>query len=330
MPMFSVIIVNYNGGDYIQRALDSLARQTCQDFEVFLIDNASTDGSIDNLETGSLPAFKLMPQDDNLGFAEGNNIAAKCAGGTWLALLNPDAEAESDWLETIEDGITRHPGVNMFASTQYDMHNPELLDGVGDAYLIFGFPWRGGFGHPVSALPVEGTCFSPCGAGAIYKRDTFLEHGGFDERFFCYCEDVDLGFRMRLSGETCVFLNTAVIHHAGSALSGRSSDFSIYHGTRNRLWVYAKNMPALLLMLTLPGHIVLSAYLLARAAMSGRTPKTWSGMRDGLAGLSSIRKASPWSPPKRRTSLWSLARSMAWNPFYMSSRAPHVRQQKRR
>ena len=325
MPEFSVVIVNYNGGAYIKGALDSLARQTCRDFEVFLVDNASTDGSADNLVTADLPAFTLMLQEQNLGFAEGNNVAARAATGRWLVLLNPDAQASPDWLETISAATARFPGTRMFTSAQYDMHTPDRLDGAGDAYLAFGFPWRGGFGHPARALPQEGSCFSPCGAGAIYHRDTFLEHGGFDERFFCFCEDVDLGFRLRLAGERCIFLPGAVIHHAGGGLSGRASDFSIYHGTRNRLWVYGKDMPALLLALTLPGHIILSAYLLVRSAMTGRARQTWLGMRDGLAGLPSIRKASPWAPPQRRVSLLSLARAMAWNPFRMSARRTHVR-----
>lgn len=325
MPKFSVIIVNYNGGDYIQRALSSLALQNERDFEVLLVDNNSSDGSIDNLDIRDLPALRLLRQDTNLGFAAGNNLAANLATGEWLVLLNPDAEADTDWLTQIDTGICQYSDVRMFACTQYDMHNPQILDGVGDAYLIFGFPWRGGFGHRTDLIPKEGECFSPCGASAVYHRETYLEHGGFDERFFCYCEDVDLGFRMRLAGEHCIYLPDAAIRHAGSAISGRGSKFSVYHGTRNRLWVYGKNMPALLLALTLPGHIALSVYLLLRAISTGRAVGTSKGMRDGLAGLSSIRKPSPWSPPKRTQSIWALARSMAWNPFLMSSRRPHVR-----
>lgn len=328
MPRFSIVIINYNGGAYVQGALDSLARQSVRDFEVFLVDNASTDGSIDELETSKLPAFTLMAQTENLGFAEGNNIAAKAANGEWLVLLNPDAEAAPDWLERIEAAIARYPEVSMFASTQYNLHDLEELDGVGDAYLIFGFPWRGGFGHPISVLPEEGECFGPCGAGAIYDRALFLEHGGFDERFFCFCEDVDIAYRLRLAGERCIFLPDVAIHHAGGGLSGRASEFSTYHGVRNRLWTYGKNTPWPLLLLTLPGHIVLSTYLLVRAAMTGRGGATWRGMRDGLAGLSYIRETSAWAPPVRRTSLWAFARSMAWNPWKMSGRHPHVRHSK--
>ena len=325
-PRFSVLIVNYNGGAYVQGALDSLKQQTFRDFEVILIDNASSDGSVDNLATEGLPAFTLLKQEDNLGFAAGNNLGARHARGRWLALLNPDAVAVPDWLQKVADAADRHPGVSEFACTQYELHRPDHLDGVGDAYLLFGFPWRGGFGHPASALPGTGTCFSPCGASAIIRRDIFEAFHGFDERFFCYCEDVDLGFRMRLAGETCVFLPEAVIHHAGSGLSSKVSHFSLIHGTRNRIWVYWKNMPLLLLVLTLPAHVSISVYLLIRAAMTGTFAPTWKGMSQGIQGLKGLRgKTSAWSTPQRRIGLWRLARMMAWNPFRMSRLRPHVR-----
>jgi GT2 family glycosyltransferase len=214
-PDFSVLIVNYNGGTYVQGALDSLKAQTHRSFEVILLDNASADGSVDALDTGGLPAFTLMRETENHGFARGNNLAAAQAKGRWLALLNPDAAARPDWLAQVMAGTKRHPGVTSFACTQLWMHDETKLDGAGDNYLIFGIPWRGGYHRPVSDLPAEGTCFSPCGASAVYLRETFATAGGFDERLFCFCEDVDLGFRLRLEGGDCVFLPDAAVSHAG-------------------------------------------------------------------------------------------------------------------
>ena len=325
MPRFSVIIVNYNGGAYPQGALNSLKRQTIRDFDVLFVDNASSDGSGEGLDTAGLPAFTALPQDSNLGFAAANNLAARVAQGSWLVLLNPDAEAAPDWLERIDAAITAFPNVAMFASTQYDLHDPERLDGAGDAYHVFGFPWRGGFGRPARERPGLGECFSPCGAGAVIRRETFLAHGGFDERFFCYCEDVDLGYRFRLAGERCLFLPDAVIDHAGGGLSGQNSDFSVYHGTRNRVWTYWKNTPAPLLVLTLPGHIVLSLYVLARSALISRFTATLRGLRDGVGGAAAVRRPSAFGPPERTVSLWQLLRAMAWNPWRMSARRVHVR-----
>ena len=290
-PVFSVLIVNYNGGAYVQDALDSLAAQTRRDFEVILLDNASTDGSISDLETSGLPRFTLMAETENHGYARGMNLAAARAEGQWLVGLNPDALANPDWLNAIMSGIARYPGTAMFASAQFALEDPETLDGAGDAYLIFGMPWRGGFGRPASELPGEGECF-----------------------------------RLRLAGETCMFLPDAVIHHVGGGITGRTSDFSTYHGCRNRVWTYAKDMPSVLFWLTLPGHVGLSLYLLMRGVMTGRVRQSWRGMRDGLKGAAGMRKSGQALRRARKVALWDLARAMAWNPFRMSKRRVHVRE----
>lgn len=324
-PDFSVIIVNYNGGNYLQAAVDSLKKQTFQNFELIVIDNASQDGSADRLDLSGLTQAQLVRNADNTGFAAANNQAAKLAHGRWLALLNPDATAALDWLEQLHLAAQRFPDCRVFACTQYSLDEEGILDGTGDAYLVLGVPWRGGFGHPVSRLPETGLCFSPCGAGAIYDRNLFLSIDGFDERYFCYCEDVDIGFRLQLMGEPCVFVKEAAIHHAGSAISGRHSAFSSYHGTRNRIWTYFKNMPLSLLLLTLPAHLLISVYLILRSTMIGcfvpTLRGTWHGFRNALA----IRASHSWKTVDRKVSVWALSRTMAWNPFTMNRRLPHVR-----
>ena len=319
-PDFSVLIVNYNGGAYVQGALDSLKAQTHRSFEVILLDNASADGSADALDTGGLPAFTLMRETENHGFARGNNLAAAQAKGRWLALLNPDAAARPDWLAQVMAGTKRHPGVTSFACTQLWMHDETKLDGAGDNYLIFGIPWRGGYHRPVSDLPAEGTCFSPCGASAVYLRETFAGAGGFDERLFCFCEDVDLGFRLRLEGAECVFLPNAVVSHAGGGLSEKVSGFAVRYGTRNRLWVYLKCMPMPLLILTLPGHIALTAAILLRGLMTSRYGDAMKGLLEALRGLGPVWQDRRTVQALRTASLADLARAMAWNPLRMLGR----------
>ncbi|MEZ6001542.1 glycosyltransferase family 2 protein [Hyphomonas sp.] len=323
-PHFSVIIVNYNAGDYLQKAVDSLKAQTFGNFEVIIVDNASHDTSFEALDTSGLENVVLCPENENHGFAKANNMAARMARGKWLVLLNPDAEAAPDWLEQLVAAQHRHPARKMFASAQIATEHPNLMDGAGDAYLIFGFPWRGGFEHPVTEMPGEGYCFSPCGASGVFERDLFLEHNGFDERFFCYCEDVDIGYRLQLAGEQCIFIPQAQIKHAGSALSGRLSEFSIYHGTRNRLWTYFKCTPWPLIVLTLPVHTALTLYILVRSPAIKRLGATSRGLWDGIKGIAEMKRTSPWSPQKRQVKLWDLAKSMAWNPWQMSQHKAFV------
>ncbi|RIJ32329.1 glycosyltransferase family 2 protein [Henriciella mobilis] len=324
-PFFSVIIVNYNGGSCLQRALDSLAAQTFSDFELLLVDNASADGSIDSVDLSGLERVRVLRQTENHGFAKGNNIAAHEAQGEWLILLNPDCIAKEDWLESIARGIERHPDISTFTCAQIDLNTPSQLDGIGDAYSIFGIPWRGGFGRPIEELPPEGYCFSACGASAVYRKRLFLDVGGFDERFFCYCEDVDLGYRLQLLGHDCLFLPDAVVHHEGSAISGRYSYFTTYHGNRNRTWLFIKNTPLLLLVLTFPGHILMLAYIYMRNRKRNDHDGLKKGLLDGLKGGWRLRRESDYKAGQRRISILTLSRRMSWNPVRLSARLSHIR-----
>lgn len=325
VPKFSVLIVNYNAGAYLQQVLDSLKKQTVTDFEVICVDNDSTDGSVDDLDATGLPEWQLVRSEKNLGFAAGNNLAAKMARGEWICLLNPDAFAEPDWLEQIANGMARYPDCRTFACLQLNADNPDILDGVGDAYFFCGIPWRGGFGHPASATPDEGECFSPCGASAVFLRSQFLEFGGYDEELFCYCEDVDLGYRMQLAGEPCILLPKATILHKGGGTSGRYSYFTTYHGNRNRTWVYFKNTPLWLLILTLPAHLtILMAILLKDMFQKTGHRGVSEGIRAGLKYGWRKRQAALRAETAKQADMGQLFKAMSFNPIKMIQRAPDV------
>ncbi len=324
-PFFSVVIVNFNGGDYLQGAVNSLKCQTFQDFELFVVDNASSDTSMETLDVSGLGRVHLMPEAENHGFAKGNNIAAKLANGEWLVMLNPDAVADESWLEKIADGIERHPKVKMFASAQYSLDEPNIMDGAGDCYHVFGIPWRGGYGRPVSEMPNEGTCFSPCGASAVFHLQTYLDAGGFDEAFFCYCEDVDLGFRLRLQGETCVFLPQAMIHHAGSALSSQVGDFAVRYGTRNRFWVFVKNMPPIAFWLMLFPHLGMTLLIYLRGIQTGRAKSVRVAFVKGIKELKPVLKDRKTVQSKTSVNSFKLMAQMSWNPLFFLMRKVVVR-----
>lgn len=323
-PEFSVIIVSYNSGDYLQGAVSSLARQTYRDFEVVLLDNASKDDAVERLDLAGLDDIQIVRETENHGFARGNNLAAARARGRWLVLLNPDAAAHPDWLSEIAEGIARHPNIRVFACTQYNMDEPEKLDGAGDAYLVFGYPWRGGYLNPVSNLPDEGYCFSPCGASAVFERILFEEIGGFDERFFCYCEDVDIGFRFQMAGERCVFLPKAAVDHKGSGITGPDSYFTTFHGNRNRLWTYVKNMPLPLLFVTFPAHLAILIYIYFRNRPQFEHSGMADGLRKGFESAWSMRRKGDFKSRSWPASWRVLLSSMAWNPFIIGRFPPRV------
>ena len=239
-----------------------------------------------------------LPQGDNLGFAAGNNAAARVARGQWLALINPDAFATPDWLERLLDGAARHPQVRCFGSLQLRADDEAILDGAGDVMTIAGIPYRGGYGLPRRPIP-EGEIFSACGAAMLIARALFLDHGGFDERFFCYCEDVDLGYRLRRAGERVMMVPDAIVAHIGGGSSGPRSVFATFHGARNRVWTYVKNTPPLLFWLSLPAHIAITLMLIALASRRGLALTTARGAWAGIAGAGQF-WARAAQPPRRK------------------------------
>jgi N-acetylglucosaminyl-diphospho-decaprenol L-rhamnosyltransferase len=302
----------------------SLAAQSHTNFETILVDNASSDGSFDRI-TARPGNLTILRESENHGFAKGNNIAARIARGKWIALLNPDAEAAPDWLEAMMRAVARRPSHRIVASLQIATQDAAVLDGAGDCYLAYGYAWRGGFGCPVSDTPGPGECFAPCGAAALYPRDVFLAAGGFDERYFCYHEDVDLGFRLRLLGERCQFDPASKVRHAGSALAGRASDFAVFHGARNGFWTYVKNMPGVLLAITLPAWFAGTCAILARGLVTGRFNATLKGLSAAIGDLGPALAARKALKARRKARIADIAAALSWNPFRFLARRPDVR-----
>ncbi len=255
-PTFSVIIANWNGAKFLPRCLDALASQTFRDFQVIVVDDASTDGSAEGLES-QLPNVHVIKLERNLGFAAANNIGARAARGRWLAFLNNDAFPNPDWLGRLHEATQKHPEFAVFASRLVQAEHPDRLDGAGDIYHVSGLAWRRHHDQ-IAEQTVQQLeqVFSPCGAAALYLREVFMQTGGFDEDFIAYHEDVDLGFRLRLQGFRCIYVPNAVVAHVGSSSYGKDSDFAIYHGHRNLVWTYFKNMPAAMFWFYLPQHLV--------------------------------------------------------------------------
>lgn len=281
-PAVSVIIVAYDSGAHLPRCLAALAHQTFRDFEIILIDNASPQGAPD---AESLPGrARLIRNADNVGFAAACNQGAREAAGRWIALLNPDAFPAPAWRAELVAAAERRPDFRMIGSLQLMDDDPDVMDGAGDVYHASGLAWRGGHGKTAGIAPLEDReIFGPCGAAALYDREMFLAAGGFDERYFCYFEDVDLALRLQLKGERALIAPRAAVRHVGSASSGgRRSAFAVYHGFRNRLWTFVKCTPAAVLPLALPWHFAATLALLAVHIARGSGGAALGGLADGL------------------------------------------------
>lgn len=324
LPWVRVIIVNYNSGDYLRECVESLLAQTFEEFEAVIVDNDSTDDSLARV-THSDPRLRIERVDRNLGFAGANNLGAQGCLAPWVATLNPDAIPDTTWLEALHAATRRFPRTAMFGSTQLMLADTSRLDGCGDVYSFLGMPWRGGYGHPRELASVTGETFSPCAAAALYARDAFVAAGGFDETFFCYLEDIDLGFRLRLQGERCIQVHDAIVRHEGSATSGRRSYFTLFHSARNRIWVLLKNMPLPLLILLLPLHIFATAWLLLRMHDRSWRQATFDGVRSSLIDLRCVLKSRSNVQHRRRIGSFKIAKAMNWSLSALRERRPDIR-----
>jgi GT2 family glycosyltransferase len=284
----AILIVNWNGGALLRRCLASIGRQTHRPDRVVVVDNGSTDDSL-QLAEPYLPLVQLIRLSENVGFARANNIAVHATRAfDGVALLNPDAFAEPEWLSNLIAASERHPEVAAFASQMLLDAAPEYLDGAGDSYHVSGRAWRNGHRVPAASAGEEIEVFAPCAAAALYRRAALEEAGGFDERYFCYFEDVDLGFRLRLLGYRTLYVPGAIVRHGSSAVSGYRSDFAVYHGERNAVWTFVKNMPGPLLWLYLPQHVLLNIAALIFYPWRRQGRVVWKAKRDALLGLRAV------------------------------------------
>lgn len=281
----AVVIVNFNGGEMLKRCLAALDRQTFRDFRIIVVDNNSSDGSVDDIEARH-PGVTLVRAGANIGFAAGNNLGIRhAAGAEWILLLNPDAYAAPDCLERFV-AAAKDGRFDFFGCRMRLADTPEFLDGTGDVYHTSGVAWRRDHG----ANAAEGTrepdeIFAPCAAAALYRRADLEAVGAFDEQYFCYFEDVDLAFRLRLHGKRCGYVPDAVVDHVSSGISGKRSDFATYHGHRNMVWTYVKDMPAPMFWLYLPLHLCANLFAMMVCAARGQSGVVLRAKRDAILGL---------------------------------------------
>jgi len=254
----TVIILNWNGRRFLEPCLLSLQRQTLAGVGVLIVDNGSTDGSVEFVRE-RFPEAKVISSDTNLGFAAGNNLAIRQARSDYVALLNNDAVADPRWIEELVSALGRHPEISFCASKMVIHHRPDLADSCGDTYAVDGTPGKIGHLDTVAKHnePVE--VFGACAGAAMYRRSMLEELGGFDEDFFLVYEDSDLSFRARLKGYKCMYVPTAVVRHHLSATLGEKSDAAVYYAQRNIEYVFLKNMPTWLLFKYLPLHVLVNA-----------------------------------------------------------------------
>jgi GT2 family glycosyltransferase len=250
-PLISVIIPNWNGKHFLIECLDSLKEQTFRDFETILVDNGSTDGSAEFAKDRYGEFIRIIRNKKNLGFTGGNNVGIEAARGEYIVLLNNDTWADPGWLEELAKATSSDRPIGMWASKVYSYYKRNQIEAVGE--LIY---WDG-LGRSKGQYELERgqydekeEIFFPPGCGGMYRKTVFEEIGVFDEDFFAYADDVEIGIRARLAGWKGLYVPRAVIYHKNSGTGGQYSPFKAFYVERNRFWITIKYFPLPLLLLS--------------------------------------------------------------------------------
>ena len=283
----AVIVVNYNAGDYLISCLAALHALPHMPGEILVVDNASSDGSIGRARA-QFNKVRYIDSGRNAGFAAANNIGIASTDKPWVALVNPDAYVAENWLNALLDAVNSNPQMQFFSSELVSAKDHQLLDGQGDCYHVSGLVWRRKHGLPVDTPQSELPLFAPCAASAMYSRDALRNVGCFDENYFCYNEDIDLGFRLRLAGYQCLHVRESIAYHEGSAITERESDFSIFYGHRNLVWTYFKNMPTKSMWRYLPQHLLMNIVTLIYYTAKRRPGVIFRAKWAAIKGLPAI------------------------------------------
>jgi GT2 family glycosyltransferase len=303
----AVIIVNYNSRALLDRCLQSLLAQTLCADELVVVDNASTDAESQSI-LDAITTATIIRSETNLGYGGAINLAVRKIDTTdYIVCLNPDAFPEPDWLEAMVNAADSHPDYGSFASLMLREDDTSVVDGAGDELHFTGIPWRRFHQQELHDNLQTEPVFSACAGAALYRTVLFNQLGGFDDVYFMYVEDIDLGFRLQLAGYPCLFVRDAIVHHIGSAVTGEGSDFSVYFGHRNLVYCYFKNMPLLLLLTTLPFHVLANLVTLIVLAVKGRGGAIGKAKLDALKKLpSAIRARNNVSRKVSSRHIWRL------------------------
>lgn len=270
MPEMSVIVVNWNGKHFLEVCLGALRRQRYRDFETILVDNGSTDGSVEYVRA-EFPEVNVVSLSENCGFTGGNIRGYEKAQGELIVLLNNDTEAHPGWLERISEASRDYPEAGSFASKMLLFDERRRIDLCGFALTVAGTSTalgRGELNGPRWSQPRK--VFGACAGAAAYRRSMLEDIGFFDPDLFMIYEDMDLSFRAQLRGYECVFVPGAIVYHHLSATSGKYPARKAYFSQRNIEFAYLKNMPLELMIRAFPQRLLYelggAAYFLKQGA----------------------------------------------------------------
>jgi GT2 family glycosyltransferase len=299
----TIIIPNYNGAHFLKTCMEALQDQTCQDFETLVIDNASSDDSVELLKR-DYPWAKVAVMEQNLGFSGGVNVGIRMADTPYVLLLNNDTQAAPEFVAELLKAIKKSPRIFSVSSRMVQFHNRALMDDAGDLYTLMGWAAQRGVGQEVERYEHSAAIFTACAGAALYRRKVFEKIGYFDELHFAYLEDLDVGYRARIYGYTNVYAPKAVVYHVGSGTSGsKYNSFKVKLAARNSVYVNYKNMTNWQLLINGPalaaGHLVKIAFFRKR----GFGEDYVEGLKEGIRTRKKCKRVGQEAKPLTQLAL---------------------------
>jgi GT2 family glycosyltransferase len=265
-PLVSVVVPFFNGEDLLTECLTHLLRQTYEPMEVIAVDDGSDEKLFDGVRT-RFPTVRFLRLPSNRGFCGASNAGIGEASGDFIALLNSDAVAHPEWLESLVESMESSSSIGACASKVLTMDSPALIESAGDCYRPWRTPRARAAGLPADEMSVPGPVFGASAAAALYRRAALAEVGSFDEDLESYYEDIELSFRLRLAGYIVWYVPSAVVHHRGHASYGRRE--VLHRVLRNDILIYVKDTPAVLFWLFLPALLARQVYQFVYYSLRG-------------------------------------------------------------
>jgi GT2 family glycosyltransferase len=267
-PLISVVVLNWNGTPFVEQCLASVIAQTYTPLEIIVVDNASSDGSID-LVTKTSPRAKMIINEKNLGFAGGNNVGIRASRGRYIMILNNDTRLDTNCVDELKRSIEKNERYGACASKILLETEKNLIDSAGIVVGLDGLSIGRGRLEVGDRYDEETEIFFASGCACLLRREMLEDIGLYDEDFFAYAEDTDMGWRARLAGWKCIYSPGAIVYHLHSASSGAYSHLKAFLVERNRIWVAIKNFP-LPLLLYGQGYTIRRYLFQAYGAFSGK------------------------------------------------------------
>ncbi|WXG47406.1 MAG: glycosyltransferase family 2 protein [Candidatus Atabeyarchaeum deiterrae] len=260
-PTVSIIIVNFNGLKHLNKCLSSVLKTEYSNFEIVLVDNGSSDGSVDYVKKNfAVERLKLIELPQNRGFAEGNNSGVKKARGKYIVLLNNDTEVDSEWLTPLVNTMESDAGIGAAQPKILLMNRRNRFDSAGNFINLIGSSYALGL-LQVDKGQFDSTneIFYAKGAAMITTKTLWEELGGLDPILFLSFEDTDFCWRIWRHGYRVVFVPASRIYHVGFASTSKVPEIKRFHDTKNRLMILLKNLDAKQLALYSP--LIISSFM---------------------------------------------------------------------